>query len=314
MTDSANTSPKQRKDILGDPIREDAKHPTRDKWKDIVEKEEMWKSELGLDPLIARILEEFQHSDWTHVRIRDRSRLHAGGYSEAQITAARRKAMRIWPYICQFSDFRNSLYDKIYDLSAERMRAIGELKRIEGDLCRSYCNLLAHIPSGPDYIDPRDINLRNILDVESTPIEVQAKQLVREIRQRLEEEDRMDENYKKVDELLYGVLREFFYSNWDRPRIEDRRSFKKEYTDSRITTARRKAERMWPYIRFNFGLKDEPEGGPFEGVITGFLLEYAREVRELKGNAMILLRRNSELRRYNTIMDGGDSKVKKSVN
>jgi hypothetical protein len=305
-TSSANALSKQRKDILGNTIGEDAKHPAHGAWREVVEKEEMWKSDLGLDPLIAIVLEEFHRSDWNHVRIKDRSILHARKYSDTQITAARRKAMRIWPYVPQLSSFRNRLDYEIYDLSAELAKAIGELKRIEGNLSWSYCDLLGRNRSDSDDIEPKDANLRHVLDVESTPMEVQAKQLAHEIRHRLEEADKMEENYEKVDPLLYGVLREFFYANWDDPRIEDRESFKKTYTDSQITAARRKAVRMWPYIRFVMSLKDEPEDGPLEGVITTILLGYAREVHELKRNVTILFKRNIELRRYNRIVDGAD--------
>jgi hypothetical protein len=310
-TDSANISFKQRKDILGNFIREDAKHPVHDTWRDIAEKEEMWKSDLGLDPLIARVLEEFQYSDWTHVRIKDRSELHAKRYSDTQITAARRKAMKIWPYIRQLHDFKERAEYKIYDLLTMHTRDIEESRRMLGLLARKYCDLLSRDAPDSDDNDPQDTDLGHMPVIERTPAEVQAKQLVREIKQRLEEEDRTNENYGKLDTLLYWVLREFYYARWDNPKIEDRESFRKIYTDSQITSARRKAARMWPYVRFVLGLRDEPEGGPIEGIVTYLLSGYEAEVRRLSEHVATLLKRTSELRRYNKIINEANSEEKR---
>jgi hypothetical protein len=268
----------------------------------IIQERERFKDELGLDPAIATVLEEFHRSNWSNPRIKDRERLFGRKFTDTQVTSLRRRSIRIWGYIHQLLDFRDRLRYALYDLSVGCGRDIEELKKMQGILCRRNDYLLRYHSVDLNDPDSKNIPFEHALDISSYPVRDQAEQLVKGIRQKLEDEDEKDENYTKLDPLVYGVMRDFYYSNWESPGIESRETFKRKYTDAQITSARRKALKSWPYVRFIMDLRHEPEGGPLEGAIHLLLPSYTIEVQELKKLETIILKRNDELLRYNSIL------------
>lgn len=70
-------------------------------------------AQFNIDPLIGYMLEEFTYlEDWDHPRIRNRARYKKMGFTDNQLTSARKKAMSIWNYI----RFYNNWKDKVeYD-------------------------------------------------------------------------------------------------------------------------------------------------------------------------------------------------------
>lgn len=291
-TDPEDVIQAGRSDATSNPA--DEKGRVNDVWEDTIEEEERWKVELRLEPLIADILEKLYRSNRDDGRILDRNPYHAMNYSDTQITAARRKALKILRFLNPFLDFKNRLDYMLYDITSRNLKDINELKAIRGNLHATHCGLLRNPLS---YMVFLDLTLEPLESVVLGTPDVQANQLATEIRKKLTEGS--DEDYEKTDHLLTYILKEFLLSDWDNPRIENRKLLKELYTDSQITSARRKALWMWPYIRFEMRLKNEPEGGPLDGVIPAMIEEDGEEIRALKRNVIVLRKRIEELRIYN---------------
>jgi hypothetical protein len=67
---------------------------------------------------------------------------------------------------------------------------------------------------------------------------------------------------------------------------------------------------MWPYVRLIMNLGDQPKGTTFEDLVEEFYMIHMEEIKLLKRNNKILLRRSEELLKYNSVMNEMNSKGK----
>jgi hypothetical protein len=67
---------------------------------------------------------------------------------------------------------------------------------------------------------------------------------------------------------------------------------------------------MWPYVRLIMNLGDQPKGTTFEDLVEEFYTIHMEEIKLLKRNNKILLRRSEELLKYNRVMNEMNSRGK----
>lgn len=278
--------------------------------KSIVDEDSSKSKKKELNPAIAMILKEFQYSSWNNPRIQSRKWLKRYKLTDTQITSLRRKAVKIWAYIVHLMDFKESLEYAEYDLRTSYNREVEELEKVQDELCKMVEDIIVHHTADPNVLPAMNTSSGNEFNASGDAIREQAKQLSTQMRERLDYDDEKKADFGKMDPLVYHVLKEFYsHSNWNHPRIE-RESLKGRYTDAQITTARKKALMMWPYVRLIMNLGDQPKGTTFEDLVEELYMIHMEEIKLLKRNNKILLRRIEELLKYNSVMNEMNSKGK----
>ncbi len=97
--------------------------------------------EYQIDRLVGRLLLMFTFADsWDNPRI-DRKELKEAGYSDNEITSARRKALVIWPYIRFYFNARDKIDYELYDVMKAHREEVKHLKELDSILLARYQKL-----------------------------------------------------------------------------------------------------------------------------------------------------------------------------